>query len=41
MEYVIDVWAICDDGSNPHVGGGGYRRIGDDASRYWSDSFSG
>lgn len=39
MSY--DVWAICDDGSNPHVGGGGYRRIGDDASRSWSDVFSG
>jgi len=39
MSY--DVWAICDDGSNPHVGGGGVRRIGDDASRYWSDAFSG
>jgi len=39
MSY--DVWAICEDGSNPHVGGGGYRRIGDDASRYWTDTFSG
>ncbi len=39
MSY--DVWAICDDGSNPHVGGGGHRRIGDDASRSWSDVFSG
>ncbi len=39
MSY--DVWMFCDDGTNPHIGGGGKRRIGDDQPRDWSDSFTG